>query len=79
MNNKLMFSSENQKWSTRQEVFASIQEQLGRSYNLDPCCEVETAKCENFITAEEDMFRTNWFHKTGSDKVNYFMNPPSRS
>ncbi|AUR86251.1 DNA N-6-adenine-methyltransferase [Vibrio phage 1.084.O._10N.261.49.F5] len=51
-----MFSSANQAWCTRWTTFNSIQEQLGREYNLDPCCLEETAKCDNFLTPKQDMF-----------------------
>ena len=51
-----MFSSANQAWATRWDTFFSIEEQLNRDYNLDPCCLKETAKCENFLTPKQDMF-----------------------
>lgn len=59
MDNELMFSSANQAWATRWETFFSIQEQLGKDYNLDPCCLPETAKCENYFTPKHDMFAIN--------------------
>tara|TARA_R110002012_G_scaffold316761_1_gene532128 strand:+ start:97 stop:687 length:591 start_codon:yes stop_codon:yes gene_type:complete len=77
MNKDLMFSSNNQQWATRWNTFHSIEEQLGRSYNLDPCCLAETSKCKNFLTPEQDMFTLNnpleYFDKESSLQI--FMNP----
>lgn len=77
MNNNLMFSSNNQQWATRWDTFYSIQEQLSRDYNLDPCCFEETAKCSNFLTPEQDMFTIknplDYFDK--EDSLDIFMNP----
>lgn len=77
MNNDLMFSSENQCWATRWETFHSIEEQLGRKYNLDPCCFEETAKCENFLTPKEDMFsvKNPLEHFLHLDQIQIFCNP----
>ena len=74
-----MFSSVNQQWATRWYAFHQIQKKLGREYNLDPCCFKETAKCDNYITPDEDMFSFSGdklkaeFHL---EKVEMFVNPP---
>lgn len=77
LNKDLMFSSENQQWATRWDTFFSIQEQLGRDYNLDPCCFEDTAKCDNFLTPKQDMFTIknplDYFNKEESLQI--FMNP----
>lgn len=77
LNKELMFSSENQQWATRWDTFFSIQEQLGRDYNLDPCCFEDTAKCDNFLTPKQDMFTIknplDYFNKEESLQI--FMNP----
>ncbi len=77
MDKDLMFSSANQAWATRWATFNSIQKQLGRQYNLDPCCLKETAKCDNFITPEEDMFTVKnpleYFEK--ESQIQMFVNP----
>lgn len=78
MDNNLMFSSAYQAWATRWETFHSIQEQLGRSYNLDPCSNVETAKCDNFITEEDDLFKYSFNElrsKVGGVPIQMFVNP----
>ncbi|ASU03325.1 hypothetical protein [Pseudoalteromonas phage J2-1] len=77
MNKSLMFSSDNQKWATRETCFRSIEQQLGRSYNVDPCCEESTAKCKLFITQEDDLFKVDSIReKFNLPKVEMFVNPP---
>lgn len=76
MNNNIMFSSANMAWATRKEDFLSIQCQLGRVYNLDPCAEDKTAKVGNYITKEEDTFSLDWTSKTNGEPIQYFGNPP---
>ncbi len=73
-----MFSSANQCWATRWDTYNSIQEQLGRSYNLDPCCVAETAKCKNFLTPEQDMFTIEnpLEYFANENKIEMFVNPP---
>ena len=66
-------------WATRWDTFYSIQEQLGRDYNLDPCCVKDTAKCKMFITDEMDLFSYNDFSgiKQALDEdIQMFVNPP---
>lgn len=76
MNKDLMFSSDNQKWATRWTTFKSIEKQLGRNYNVDPCCEATTAKCSNFITEEDDMFKVKSVKEHfGLERVQMFVNP----
>ena len=80
MNNDLMFSSRSQAWATRFETFNSIQEQLGRDYLLDPCCHKETAKCSEYYTEEDDMFKHNWTQELiqkgyDQDEAQFFCNP----
>lgn len=81
MNNNLMFSSANQNWATRWEHFNQIQDYFDVEFNLDPCAEAETAKCDTFFTKEQDMFSIeDWSKAEGLyDKypeVSVFMNPP---
>lgn len=85
MDNSLLFSSINQAWATRWECYHQICEEVNdcSPFNLDPCAEESTAKCDNFFTKEQDMFSiANWNHKLFStDKlrwykpINAFMNP----
>lgn len=76
MNKDLMFSSENQKWATRWVTFKLIESQLGRKYNVDPCCEKSTAKCDMFITAEDDLFKVKSIKEHFNiEQVQMFVNP----
>ncbi len=75
MNSDLMFSSKNQAWATRWETFLSIQGIIGKRYNLDPCAEEETAKCDRFITKEMDMFSIANPAEHFGDKIHFFANP----
>lgn len=54
-------------WETPPEIF----EPLNKSYKftLDPCCTLETAKCDKFFTIKEDGLKQVW-----SGRV--FVNPP---
>lgn len=75
-NRDIMFSSRNQAWATRPETFSGIQKALKREYNIDPCAQVATAKCANYITAEMDMFSIpNWAEHFNLSKLQAFMNP----
>ncbi len=79
MDNNLMFSSVNQVWATRWDTFHSIEEQLGRCYNLDPCCVKDTAKCKMFITDEMDLFSyddLSGFKQALDEDIQMFVNPP---
>jgi site-specific DNA-methyltransferase (adenine-specific) len=72
-----MFSSENQAWETRWKTFRSIEEQLGRNYNLDPCTFAETSKCTQYITPEMDLFSyDNLDSFDNGSSVQIFCNPP---
>ena len=79
MNNSLHFSSAKQNWATRWNTFYSIQEELGRNYLIDPCCEKETAKCSLYITKEDDMFNVGRFRDhfklAPLEEVHCFANP----
>ena len=79
MNNALHFSSANQNWATRGMTFHSIQKELGRDYLIDPCCERGTAKCDLYITKEDDMFNVGRFRDHFNihplEEVHVFANP----
>lgn len=80
-----MFSSMNQAWATRWECYDQIRSVFndGRGFDLDPCAEESTAKCEHFFTKEQDMFSIdNWNHVIfHTDRLRWvkelsvFMNP----
>lgn len=62
------FSSKNQKWETPIEFFNELDKEF--NFTLDPCCEIETAKCKKFFTPEENGLMQDW------SKDIVFMNPP---
>ena len=68
INKKLMFSSENETWSTPQDFFNSLNNEF--NFTLDPCCSIETAKCSKFYTEKEDGLIQDWQGET------VFCNPP---
>jgi len=68
MNNDLMFSSKNEKWGTPQDIFDELDKEF--SFTLDPCCEIDNAKCSKFYTQKENGLIQNW-----SNEI-VFCNPP---
>ena len=68
INKELMFSSEDETWSTPQDFFNSLNNEF--KFTLDPCCSVETAKCSKFYTEKEDGLIQDWQGET------VFCNPP---
>lgn len=75
----------NQCWATRWEVYEQIVETFnnGQDYDLDPCAEESTAKCDLFFTKEDDMFGIqDWYSHldphlvcTPRDSFSVFVNP----
>ena len=68
MNTGLMFSSKEEKWQTPQDVFDKLNEEF--NFTLDPCCQIDSAKCSKFYTPKEDGLIQNWQGET------VFVNPP---
>ena len=68
MNTKLMFSSDNEVWSTPQDFYDKLNEEF--NFNLDPCANKENAKCELYFTKDEDGLIQDWNGYT------VFCNPP---
>ena len=64
---KVIFSSKSSEWETPKELFDELDKEF--SFDLDPCCTKENAKCRLFITKEEDGLKEPWLG-------NVFMNPP---
>jgi len=56
------------KWETPQFIFNVLNEEF--SFTLDPCCDVNTAKCKNFFTEKEDGLIQSWKNEI------VFVNPP---
>lgn len=64
----VMSSSEDMTWATPQEWFNYLN--LEFKFTLDPCCQIETAKCARYFTPKEDGLAQSW----ADERV--FMNPP---
>lgn len=56
------------RWATPDEIFLPLYAEFG--FNLDPCCEIHTAKCQYFFTEKEDGLLQDW------GKHIVFVNPP---
>ena len=68
MNNELMFSSNEEKWQTPQDLFDKLNEEF--NFTLDPCCQHDSAKCNKYYTPDEDGLIQDW------SKDIVFVNPP---
>lgn len=68
MNNKLMFSSATDEWSTPQDVFDKLNGEF--SFTLDPCANDTNHKCKKYFTKTENGLLQNW-----DDEI-VFCNPP---
>lgn len=66
--NKVLFSSQNDVWSTPQAFFDKLNEEF--RFTLDACALPENAKCELYFTPETDGLVQDW----GGHIV--FCNPP---
>ncbi len=63
-----LFSSKKMDWETPKEFFSGLHSEFG--FTLDPCCTIQTAKCEKFFTPEENGLLQDW----AGERV--FCNPP---
>lgn len=66
--NPALFSSATENWATPQDVFDRINHIF--NFTLDPCADLENAKCPNFFTKSDDGLSKDW----GGHRV--FCNPP---
>lgn len=57
------------KWETPDKVFNDLNNEF--KFELDPCCEIHTAKCKLFFTESDDGLSKSW---AGFRAV--FVNPP---
>lgn len=65
--NTVVFRSNHQEWETPQRFFDALNEEFG--FTLDSCATAENAKCERFLTLNDDALSQSW------DGV-VFCNPP---
>ena len=68
MNNKLMFSSATDEWSTPQAFFDKLNDEF--SFTLDPCANDTNYKCKKYFTKTKNGLLQNW-----DDEI-VFCNPP---
>ena len=52
------YSSEKHTWETPQDFFNKLNSIF--NFNLDSCAEIDTAKCLNFYTKEDDALTKDW-------------------
>ena len=64
---KTMFSSVRIDYPTPDDVYKQLNDEF--DFTLDPCANLENAKCRNFYTAEQDGLSKKWTGKV-------YMNPP---
>ncbi|MDD4971882.1 MAG: DNA N-6-adenine-methyltransferase [Paludibacter sp.] len=72
MNNKLMFSSETDMWSTPQATFDKYN--AIHKFGLDVCATPQNAKCFNYFTEQQEGLSKDWY--SGSSGMACWMNPP---
>lgn len=63
-----LFSSSDMTWETPQYFFDQLNFEFG--FDLDPCADLETAKCVKYFTEEDDGLEQDWSGHT------VFCNPP---
>ena len=56
--NRVVFSSVNPVYATPDWLFESLQKEFG--FTLDVCANPDNAKCEKYITPEQDGLLQNW-------------------
>lgn len=58
MNNKLMFSSNSDEWSTPEDFYKKLNKEF--NFTLDPCATDENHKTTKYFTKEQDGLSQNW-------------------
>ena len=66
--NKALLTSDKQYWETPPSLFKELDKEF--NFNLDPCAEPHTAKCEKYFTVNDNGLYQDW----GGHTV--FCNPP---
>ena len=65
---KVLLSTGKDDWETPLEFFKTLNKEFG--FTLDPCCTIETAKCDKYYTPNEDGLNQDWEGET------VYCNPP---
>ena len=69
MENKVLYSSNTDSWSTPWDLFYKLNEIY--NFDLDPCCDELNRKCKNYFTRQHDGLDQDW-----NKYKSVFMNPP---
>ena len=69
-----LYSSASTDWSTPQDLFDRLDEEFG--FLLDACASAQNAKCEVYISEEQDCLVTEWGADRTSRATSVWMNPP---
>ena len=70
-NRDRLFSSKRQDWATPGPLFEQLDEEFG--FTLDAAASAENAKCETFLSEEQDSLATSWTEHTDGP---VWLNPP---
>lgn len=65
---KVLLSTGKDDWETPLDFFKTLNKEF--NFTLDPCCTIETAKCNKFYTLNENGLNQNWEGET------VYCNPP---
>lgn len=58
MLNNGLFTSNSEEWATPHKLFDELNAEFG--FTLDPCATPENAKCERFLTKDQDGLSQPW-------------------
>lgn len=62
------YNGDGRHWATPPEIFNPLHREF--NFTLDPCADIESAKCERFYTEAQDGLSKSWAEQR------VFMNPP---
>jgi phage N-6-adenine-methyltransferase len=72
MVSKVLFSSKTTEWETPQHIITELSKI--HSFQLDAAATKDNAKCEKYITKEQDALTQDWYKLSGGGDV--WLNPP---
>lgn len=73
-NEDQLFSSDRQDWATPRALFDALDSEF--SFALDAAASTNNAKCENYITKEEDSLGLCWHSRVPCSDSSIWLNPP---
>ena len=74
MNLETLFSSKSNEWSTPQYFFDKLDETY--NFGLDTASTKENAKCNLYLTEEDNSLSCDWQDKLNDDNESIWCNPP---